>query len=86
MDFDNPDAIIRIRMEIEDHVEQTRDEAVSELGWTEEGKASLGWCVGVHVADTLQRLLGDGHRLGEAYDAVVSCIKDHREHLQKRQG
>lgn len=84
MQFDNPDAIIRVSMEIEDHVEQSHDKAAYEGGWNESEKADIGHCVGVHVADVLQRLFGEGHRLESAYDAVIMCIEDHRQHIRNR--
>ena len=74
MKFNNPDAIIRIRMEIEDHVDQARSASVSELGWTEGERAGLGWCVGVQITDALEGLFRDEHFLLEACDAVVDCI------------
>ena len=84
MQFDNPDAIIRISMEIEDHVEQSHDKAAHEGGWTKGNKTDIGHCVGVHVADVLQRLFGDSYLLENAYDAVIMCIEDHREHMRSR--
>jgi len=84
MKFDNPDAVIRISMELDDHCEQSSSQSVSELGWVGGRHASIGWCVGVHVADALQRLLGDDHRLEEAYSAVIDCIEGHRQHMQKQ--
>jgi hypothetical protein len=84
MEFDNPDAIIRISMEIEDHVEQSLDKVAYEGGWIEREKADIGHCVGVHVADVLQRLLGDGHRLESACDAIIMCIKERREDSRSR--
>ena len=84
MQFDNPDAIIRISMEIENHVEQSLDKAAYEGAWIQREQANIGRCVGVHVADVLQRLLGDAHRLEDAYSAVIMCIEDHREHMRTR--
>ena len=84
MEFDNPDAIIRVSLELEDRVEQSHDKAASELGWTEGRHASIGWCVGVHVASALQRLLGDDHRLEDAYDALIDCIQGHRDHMKSK--
>jgi hypothetical protein len=78
MKFDNPDAIIRIRMEVEDHVDQGREASISELGWREGEAADIGWCVGVHVMDALARLFGEDHRLESALSAVSDFLYDRR--------
>lgn len=83
MKYDNPDAIIRIKMELEDHVDQSYNRSDSELGWRPDQNGSIGWCVGVHVADALERLFGDDFRLHEAHEALLDIIAMHRRDREK---
>jgi hypothetical protein len=84
MKYDNPDAIVRIKMELEDHVDQSCSRSDSELGWRPEQNSSIGWCVGVHVADALERLFGDDFRLDDAYDALLEAIYTRQREKGKR--
>lgn len=85
MKYDNPDAIIRIKMELEEHTDQSCSRSDSELGWRHGERASIGWCVGIHVADALERLFGDDFRLHEAHEALLDIIAMHRQDRERAQ-
>jgi hypothetical protein len=80
--YDNPDAVFRVSMRIEDHVEQMSDEVVCEFGWrADSGQAEIGWCAGGHVVDALRRLFTDDRKFKDALDAVIDCAKSRLEEL-----
>jgi len=64
--------IVRISIAIENHLEQMEDRCDEALGWRED-QAGFGWCVGVHVASVLHKIL-DRQELQDAWRAIADSL------------
>jgi len=72
MKFDeDADKIIRISVSIENYAEQMEDRCEEATSWKSDEQAGIGWCVGVHIASVLKKLLAPD----EQADAL-SAIRD----------
>jgi hypothetical protein len=67
------DKIVRISISIENHIEQMEDRCDEALGWREGQQADIGWCVGVHVASILNKILAS-HERDEALRAINDSL------------
>jgi hypothetical protein len=74
MKFEDDDAVIRIQLEIENRREDFLDRVFQEAGWGEH-KASLPWCVGVHIGDAITKLLSEPKHLQECLAAIKDSIE-----------
>jgi hypothetical protein len=73
MKFDDADKVVRISISIENHIEQMEDRCDEALGWREGQQANIGWCVGVHVASVLNKILTPDERK-EAWRAIDDSL------------
>jgi len=74
MKFDaDADKVFRISVSMENHAEQMEDRCEEAAAWKEEENASIGWCVGVHVASALSKIL-DPFERSDALAAINDTL------------
>jgi hypothetical protein len=75
MKFDADAAkIVRISVSIENYAEQMEDRCDEAMAWKEDEKASIGWCVGIHIASVLNKILAP-HERADALSAINDSLR-----------